>query len=219
MKKTVIIAAAGVGSRLGAGKPKCLVEANGHFIFEYQLKAVEWADEIRMVVGYHADEVIQKVSTINPLIVFIYNRDYATTQLRQSYFLGAQGVEGKALFLDGDTIIGQTASNLLFRAYENGEDYIAVTQTQTKNPIYAGVQAGRVQWFSYDKTSEYELANVAFLSTDKLKYENTLFYVQLEEYLPTKALQIEGLEVDTPEDLQHAENKIKSSFLEYDFWR
>lgn len=219
MKKTVIIAAAGVGSRLGAGKPKCLVEANGHFIFEYQLKAVEWADEIRMVVGYHADEVIQKVSTINSNIVFIHNRDYATTQLRQSYFLGAQGVEGKALFLDGDTIIGQTASNLLFRAYENGEDYIAVTQTQTKNPIYADVQAGRVQGFSYNKTSEYELANVAFLSTDKLKYENTLFYVQLEEYLPTKALQIEGLEVDTQEDLQHAENKIKSSLLEYDFWR
>jgi len=219
VKKTVIIAAAGVGSRLGAGKPKCLVEANGHFIFEYQLKAVEWADEIRMVVGYHADEVIQKVSTINSNIVFIHNRDYATTQLRQSYFLGAQGVEGKALFLDGDTIIGQTASNLLFRAYENGEDYIAVTQTQTKNPIYADVQAGRVQGFSYNKTSEYELANVAFLSTDKLKYENTLFYVQLEEYLPTKALQIEGLEVDTQEDLQHAENKIKSSLLEYDFWR
>lgn len=34
MKKTVIIAAAGVGSRLGAGKPKCLVETNGHFIKE-----------------------------------------------------------------------------------------------------------------------------------------------------------------------------------------
>ena len=47
MKKTVIIAAAGSGSRLGFGLPKCLVKIGGHAIFEYQLKAFEWADDIR----------------------------------------------------------------------------------------------------------------------------------------------------------------------------
>ena len=30
MKKIVVIAAAGVGSRLGFGMPKCLVEVKGH---------------------------------------------------------------------------------------------------------------------------------------------------------------------------------------------
>ena len=50
MKKIIVIAAAGKGSRLGAGKPKCLIEVCGRAIFEYQLKAFGWADEIRMVV-------------------------------------------------------------------------------------------------------------------------------------------------------------------------
>ena len=91
MKKTVIIAAAGVGSRLGAGIPKCLVEVNGHAIFEYQLRAFSWADEIRMVVGYHGDEVIGRISALAPQVKFIHNREYSTTNLRQSYYLGAQG--------------------------------------------------------------------------------------------------------------------------------
>lgn len=218
MKKIVIIAAAGVGSRLGAGLPKCLVAVNGHAIFEYQLQAAAWADEIRMVVGYKMDAVIQRVSAVNPNVIFVQNKDFSTTNLRQSYFLGAQGVEGKALFLDGDTIIGRTASRLLLQACEKGEDYIAVTRAQTKDPIYAGVQEGKVRWFSYGRPSEYELANAAFLSTDKLKYENTLFYVQLEEYLPTKALLLDGLEVDTPEDLRRAEAVIAQQPVEYHFW-
>ncbi len=219
MKKTVIIAAAGIGSRLGAGIPKCLVEVRGHAIFEYQLKALAWADEVRMVVGYKADEVMQKVSAVNSNVVFIHNRNFQSTNLRQSYFLGASGVSGKALFLDGDTIIGWKASRLLHQACEAGKDYIAVAKTRTKNPIYAGVEDEKVRWFSYDRCSKYELANAAFLAVDKLKYENTLFYVQLEEYLPTTALLMEGLEVDTPEDLQDAEKTITSNWEEYDFWR
>lgn len=105
MRKIVIIAAAGIGSRLGAGMPKCLVQVNGHAVFEYQLKAMSWADEIRMVVGYKADEVIDRVSAIDPNVTFVRNEQFATTNLRQSYYLGAQGITEKAIFLDGDTII------------------------------------------------------------------------------------------------------------------
>lgn len=219
MKKTVIIAAAGVGSRLGAGIPKCLVEVGGHTVFEYQLKAFSWADEIRMVVGYHGDEVVKRVSAFAPQVKFIHNREYATTNLRQSYYLGAQGVEGKALFLDGDTIMGKTAARTIQQSLEDGEDFIAVVRSMSENPIYAGVEQGMVRWFSYERSSDYELANAAFMDAGKLEYLNTLFYVQLEQHLPTKALPIESLEIDTPEDLRHAERTISARAEEYDFWR
>lgn len=219
MRKIVIIAAAGIGSRLGAGMPKCLVQVNGHAVFEYQLKAMSWADEIRMVVGYKADEVIDRVSAIDPNVTFVRNEQFATTNLRQSYYLGAQGITEKAIFLDGDTIISKTASNLLLSASRGGEDFIAVTPIQTASPIYAGVEKGMVRWFSYDRSSPYELANAAFLSPMKLEYENTLFYLQLEKYLPTKALAIDCLEVDTPEDLHHVEQTAVAQRIEYDFWR
>lgn len=219
MKKTVVIAAAGVGSRLGAGIPKCLAEVCGHAVFEYQLRAFDWADEIRMVVGYHADEVIERVSTVSDRVVFVYNREYSATGLRQSYYLGAQGLTGKTLFLDGDTIMGNTASGLIQEACKTNEDFIAVVRTLSENPIYAGVQDGNVQWFSYERQSEYELANAAFMDAERLEYLSTLFYVQLEQYLPTKAILIESLEIDTPADLRHAERIIAAHPAEYDFWR
>lgn len=219
MKKTVIIAAAGVGSRLGAGIPKCLVEVNGHAIFEYQLRAFSWADEIRMVVGYHGDEVVERVSALAPQVRFVHNREYATTNLRQSYYLGARGVEGKALFLDGDTIMGKTAASEICRTMEDRKDFITVVKTMSEDPIYAGVEQGMVRWFSYERSSDYELANAAFMDAGKLEYLNTLFYVQLEQHLPTKAVPIESLEIDTPEDLRHAERQIADCPDDYDFWR
>lgn len=219
MKKTVIIAAAGVGSRLGAGIPKCLVEVGGHAVFEYQLRAFSWADEIRMVVGYHGDEVVKRVSAVAPQVKFIHNREYSTTNLRQSYYLGAQGVAGKALFLDGDTIMGKAAAGTIHQSLEEGEDFIAVVRSMSENPIYAGVEQGMVRWFSYERPSDYELANAAFMDAGKLEYLNTLFYVQLEQHLPTKAVPIESLEIDTPEDLHHAERQIAACPDDYNFWR
>ena len=219
MKKTVIIAAAGKGSRLGAEIPKCLVEINGHAIFEYQLRAFSWADEIRMVVGYHGDEVVRRVSALFPLVRFIHNREYAATNLRQSYYLGARGVEGTALFLDGDTIMGKAAAKAVRKSMEDGEDFIAVVRSVSENPIYAGVEQGMVRWFSYERTSDYELANAAFMDARKLEYLNTLFYVQLEQHLPTKAVPIESLEIDTLEDLRHAERRIAVCREDYNFWR
>ena len=219
MKKTVIIAAAGRGSRLGAGIPKCLVEINGHAIFEYQLRAFSWADEIRMVIGHMAEEVIRRVSSVDQSVVFIKNTDHSNTTTLQSNFLGAQGVEGKAMFIDGDMVIGRGTAETLCQAYEAGEDFIGVARELSEEPVYAGVEDGRVQWFSYDRPSSYEWANVALLDVGKLAYQKTHFYVQLEKYLPTKALVVDRLEVDTPEDLQFAEQRIAGGRNDYDFWR
>lgn len=219
MKKTVIIAAAGKGSRLGAGLPKCLVEVNGHAIFEYQLRAFHWADEIRMVVGYRSEEVIARVSAVDSRVVFVQNQDYAGTTTLQSNFLGARDMEGKALFIDGDMVISRRTSEALHQAYERGEDFIGVARELSEEPVYVGLEDGRVQWFSYDRPSSYEWANAALLDVKGLTYQKTHFYVQLEKYLPTKALVVDRLEVDTPKDLRYAERRIAACRDDYDFWR
>lgn len=219
MKKTVIITAAGMGSRLGAGLPKCLIEVGGHRIFEYQLKAFEWADEIRMVVGYMADEVARQVSAVNPNVVMINNPDFANTTSRQSDFLGAQNLEGQALFFDGDMLISRKTANLLREKYELGIPFIGVTDEISEVPVYVGVENGQVQWFSFDRRSEYEWACVAMLEAEKIEYQPTHFYIQLEPYLPTQAVLIQRLEIDTEEDLRHAERVLAEHPAEYDFWR
>lgn len=219
MKKTVVIAAAGGGTRLGIGLPKCLVNIGEHKIFEYLLKAFAWADEIRMVVGFMADEVMKQVSEIDNRVVFVHNLDFSHTSTRQSNFLGVQGIEGTVLFIDGDMIISRKTSDLLCHAYDTGESLIGVAKQLSEEPVYAGVEDGKIQWFSYDCPSEYEWANVALLDAKKLKDQNTHFYVQLEEYLPTKSVLIERLEIDTPDDLEHAKHEIVLHPGKYNFWR
>lgn len=219
MKKTVIIAAAGKGNRLGAGLPKCLIEVNGHAIFEYLLKAFEWADEIRMVVGYKAEEVIAKVTAITPNVTFIENKDYENTTTLQSNYLGAQGINEKVLFIDGDMIISHETSQKLFREYCNGSEFVGVASDISEEPVYAGTSHGRIEWFDYHRAANHEWANVALLQTNKLEYLPTHFFAQIEKFLPLKAIEIERLEIDTPADLKHAESAITGCLEKYDYWR
>ena len=65
--------------------PKCLIKVGGHAIFEYQLKAFEWADEIRMVVGYMSKEVIRQVSAIAPSGVSTSNLVTATARTGRNF--------------------------------------------------------------------------------------------------------------------------------------
>lgn len=219
MKKTVIIAAAGRGSRLGAGTPKCLVEVNGHAIFEYQLKAFQWADEVRMVVGYKAEEVMRRVASINDKVVFVSNKEYSSTTTLQSYFLGAKGINSKALFIDGDMMISREAGEQLCQKFDADEPFIGVAKELSEQPVYAGVKDRCVQWFSYERKSDYEWANVALLDTSLLEYNHTHFYIQLGKYLPVKALEIERVEIDTNADLTDARQKILKFPDKYNFWR
>lgn len=218
MKKIIVIAAAGKGSRLGAGIPKCLIEVNGHAIFEYQLKAFAWADEIRMVVGYKAEEVMRKVQKINPHIKFIVNNNYESTNTLQSNYLGIDGVKEKVMFIDGDMIISRKTAQDLKEAYEKGEEFAGVAADISEEPVYADVKEEAVQWFDFEKKAMYEWANVALLNPEKVEYLPTYFFVQIGKFLPIKAVEVERLEIDTAEDYAHAETVIKAMPEKYDFW-
>ena len=56
---TVVIAAAGIGSRLGMNLPKSLVEINGRTVLERLLtECLHDVADVRLVVGFRADEVV-----------------------------------------------------------------------------------------------------------------------------------------------------------------
>ena len=218
MKKIVVIAAAGKGNRLGAGLPKCLVEVNGHAIFEYLLKAFEWADEIRMVVGYKAEEVIKKVSSVNPKVVFIRNDQYAETTTLQSNFLGVEGLQQKVLFIDGDMIISRQTAECLRLEYEKDIEFVGVARDISEEPVYAKVENGEVIWFDYNRQADGEWANVALLHSNRLEYNKTHFFVQIEKILPLKAVDIERLEVDTVADYEYAKKMTIEASQKFGYW-
>ena len=72
----VIISCAGLGSRLGLNKPKCLVEIGGRALIDYQLDLLKDIPDIRIVVGFMEEELIEHVRSIHPNVTFIRNPDY-----------------------------------------------------------------------------------------------------------------------------------------------
>lgn len=205
MKKTVVIAAAGLGSRLGKGIPKCLVDVAGYPIIKYQLDVFGWADEIRLVVGYRADAVMERVRRILPDVKFFINEDYETTTTLQSNIIGADGESRLMLFIDGDMIVSHKTAEAIRMAYEKGNPFIGVSDDLSSTPVYADVQDGHVHGFSFETVTDYEWANIALVNPVSLPNVPKYFFEGLEHYLPLPVLDVERLEIDTEEDLEVAE--------------
>jgi len=110
-----IILAAGYGSRLRPitdAAPKCLTEVNGYPILRHQLAALELCgiERVTIVVGYAGQVVVDAIgeSFGKMAIEYRWNHDYATTNSMYSLWLARDVLEGGALLLEGDVMIGRT---------------------------------------------------------------------------------------------------------------
>ncbi len=199
-----VIAAAGFGSRLNQGIPKCLVEVNGRKIIEYQLALLQDIPDIRIVVGYHAEEVIQFVGSVRPDIKFIVNEQFDSTSTLQSYYMGCRDIHDFFLLLDGD-IIPQKNSFRSFLKRFSGVDVIGAAPATTEDAVFVHKDnSNRIVAFTRDNPSPYEWSNIALLHSDHFINENIYVYQCIERFLPVCAESIERLEIDTPADLSYA---------------
>lgn len=199
-----VIAAAGYGSRLNKGMPKCLVDVNGHKIVEYQLALLKDVPDVRLVVGYKAKDVVDFIKTIRSDIKFIVNEAYDRTNTLQSYYLGCHDIGDFFLLMDGD-IIPHKRSFQNFMSAFTGENTIGVAQATTEDAVFVNVdKEQQITEFTRTKKYKYEWSNIAILHSDILTYESTYVYQRIEKFLPIKCKEIERLEVDTPADMEYA---------------
>lgn len=109
-----IILAAGLGSRLGGGVPKCLVEVGGRPLLHHQiesLRAVGMTD-VTVVVGYGHDRV--RLAGRGGLD-WVMNERYATTNSLYSFWLARRPAADDVLLLNGDVLFPlQVLQRLLF---------------------------------------------------------------------------------------------------------
>ncbi len=61
VSKTIVISCAGMGTRLGIGTTKALVSVDGKPLIIRQLELLGDYDDIRIVVGYQMEKVIETV--------------------------------------------------------------------------------------------------------------------------------------------------------------
>ncbi|HEY1520555.1 MAG TPA: NTP transferase domain-containing protein [Solirubrobacteraceae bacterium] len=101
----VVINCAGEGRRLGLGKTKALVSVLGEPLISWHLRMLRDVDDIVVVAGYQATEVIDTVRAERPDVAFAFNHDYATTGTAASLARGARGAAGDVISLDGDLLV------------------------------------------------------------------------------------------------------------------
>lgn len=86
--KSVIISCAGIGSRLGLGTTKALINIDGRPLINWQLDLLKDVEDVRIVVGFQANDVIEQVKKYRRDVTFVFNHNYFETKTGASYYLG-----------------------------------------------------------------------------------------------------------------------------------
>jgi CTP:phosphocholine cytidylyltransferase-like protein len=211
-----VIAAAGTGSRLGFGIPKCLLEVSGRSLLGHMLEQVADIPHVNICVGFMADEVIQEGLLHRPDAVFVFNHAYRSTTTLTSYVMAARGISKPVLYMDADIyFIPESFSAFLARAKTTDKPLLAVTSAKTEHCVFVELdETNRAVSFSRVDASRVEWANLAWLPSQTLINGPTAVFEQLSKHLPINTFEIESYEVDTPNDLELLLERLGGSHVD-----
>jgi|GEM_PF-112412 len=206
--RTTIISCAGMGTRLGRGMPKALVEVGGKTLIERNLDLLKNENDIRVVVGFKAEDVIDYVNKINREILFVFNHDYMNNGTGASVTLAKRFANQMILTIDGDLLIHpQDMGKIL----ERTEEFIGVCEPTTDDPVLTEIEGKNVTEFSR-KSGKYEWTGVSLTARERLHDGDNHVCDILSEILPVPYLLIRTKEIDTPHDFEIAEYWVKNNF-------
>ena len=205
--KSVVISCAGVGSRLGLATTKALVEIDGLTVIARQLQALQNVEDIRIVIGYQAGDVINEVRRYRPDAIFCYNHDYFSTKTGASFYLGARHGYDYSVELDGDLLVHPDDMRMLM---EQGGEWIAYADISSDDAVFVRVDGeGSVLSFS-SESGDYEWTGPACIRREKLHYSSGHVFNMLEPSLPMRGIKIRACDIDTYDDYTRAIEFVRS---------
>lgn len=208
VSKTVIISCAGMGKRLGLGTSKCLVDVAGESLIMRNLKMLDDVDDVRVVVGFQAEKVIEAVNAYRTDVTFVFNHDFAHTNTGDSVRLAAEHANEYVLTIDGDLLLHPEDMRKILEA--DGE-FVGVTAPGTDNPVLADVDGADVIGFSREH-GQYEWTGVTQVKADKILDGSGHTYQLIEPYLPMPYIYLRTKEIDTPDDYDRAVRWVKGGY-------
>jgi choline kinase len=206
----VVVNCAGEGRRLGLGKTKALVSVLGQPLISWHLRMLRDVDDVVVVVGHQAEDVIDVVSGSRPDAVFAFNHDYSTTGTAASLVLGAHGAPGDIISLDGDLLVHPED----FRGFvESRDPCLGVAPANTTDAVIAHVEdrsgAPAVTSFSRQGPGlEWTgLLRIPSRVLHEARGDATAHghvYELLTPHLPLAGRHVRAREIDTPDDYDRA---------------
>ena len=200
--KHVVIAAAGLGSRLGLGKPKCLVEILETPLIGHLLSLFDMIEDVRVVIGFEEELVIEYVTAVRRDVLFVRNPAFRSTTTLYSYALGARYLSEPALFLDADILFEPQSLKLFLDSCSKACPLIGITKSKTVDAVFAHLDSkNNLKRFSRTDISPYEWANIVFAPPAYFEEGDGAVFEHLKKDLPLPVHSVVSYEVDCPEDL------------------
>lgn len=206
---SIIICCAGMGTRLGIGTTKALVKIKDKPLIIHQLEQLNEYDDIRIVVGFQAEKVIDLVNSYRKDVMFAFNYDFRTTGTLKSVEKAIIAPRKYTVVLGGDTFIHPGDFSEFLKAEEacigysrlRSSEPILMTLDDKDNVIDFSKKNGQVEWSGLVKFRSSSFSN---------QYQYV--YEMLKPMLPIKSMEIRSIDIDTPEDYEKAVKWAESSY-------
>jgi len=210
--RTVIIICAGMGNRLGLGTTKALVEVCGKPLIIRHLEYLKDEEDIRIVVGYQAEKVIETVTGYRKDVLFVFNHDFRNTGTGASVALASKYANEYILSLDGDMLIHPKDMEKILSCEH---EFVGGNSIESDDPwmLQTFVQDGKemVSAFSHCM-GNYEWNGITqMLSSKMLKGNGHVFHL-IEQYLPVPFMELRTREIDTINDYERATEWVRRGF-------
>lgn len=210
LSPAVVISCAGLATRLGMGMTKALIDICGKPLLHWQLATLRNVEDVRIVVGHQAEQVIECALAVRRDVTFVFNHAYATTGTAKSLCLAATGVVGDIVSLDGDLLVDPRD----FRNFLNADTaLVGCLPVSSSQPVMVETRhdaaCRMVTAFSMEKGTA-EWSGLAKVPAKTLRQANEEGWAErhvyhiLERLLPLPVIEVRATEVDTIEDYERA---------------
>ena len=213
VSRTVIISCAGMGNRLGLGTTKALVEVEGKPLIMHHLEKLKDENDIRVVVGYQAEKVINVVRKYRKDVVFVFNHNYRETGTGASVALASQYANEYILSLDGDLIIHPDDMKKIL---ECDHEFVSGGIPDTDEPwmLQTYKDDGKEFVSAFSKNiGNYEWNGITQMKSAKIKNGQGHVFQLIEPYLPIPFLELRTREIDTVNDYERAVEWVRNNFI------
>lgn len=213
VSRTVVISCDGMGNRLGLGTTKALVEIDGKPLIVRHLEMLGEEEDIRVVVGYQAERVIEVVRKYRNDVLFVFNHDYRTTGTGASVALAAKFSNEFVLSLDGDLLVHpDDMKRILACDYE----FVGGGVPETDDPwmLETYEENGKEFVSAFSRNSGiYEWNGITQMKSRKMRNGTGHVFQLIEPYLPVAFMNLRTREIDTVNDYERAVEWVKNGFV------
>jgi len=204
--KSVVISSAGIGSRLGLGLTKALLQINGRSLISWQLELFKDVKDLRIVVGFQANDIIEEVLKYRPDAIFVFNHLYFETKTGASFYLGAKDAGEEIIEWDGDLLVHPDDVKTIL---ETPGEFICYSDITSEDAVYCKTdEQGRVLAFSREN-GDYEWTGPACIRKEHLTYSSNNVYNIFERVLPMQGIKVRAYDIDTYSDYKRVSEIIK----------